>query len=101
MSPLKHAGRSQSGAFPAFLGHGFVPGELPIVLSSRVEATITILWEYLQQAGTIHCFTGVVINNSGAGEAADSSSRLNVKLDLLSPLPSVHNSSHLPKLCEK
>lgn len=64
-------------------------------------ATTTVLWENLQKAGITHCFTRIVINDSSSGEAAASSSWLNAKLDLLSPLPSVHNSSHLPKLCEK
>jgi len=55
----------------------------------------------LQKAHITHCFTCIVINNSNSSKAAASSSWLNVKLDLPSPLPSVHNSSCLPKFCEK
>lgn len=63
--------------------------------------TIKFPWENLWKACTTHCFACIVINNSNSSKAAAYSSWLNVKLDLPSPLPSVHNSSHLPKLCEK
>lgn len=113
MSPLEPTGRSESRAFPRARS-SFPPArvcsrgapycaQLQSCSSAPLPAplTATILWENLQEASGTHCFTCMVINNSSSGEAAASSSGLNVQLDLLSPLPSVHNSSHPPKLCEK
>lgn len=102
---LKAFPRARSGFPPARICSGGAPycAQLQSCSSAPlpVPVTTTILWENLQKAGRTHCFTCMVINNSSSAQAAASSSWLNVKLDLLSPLPSVHNSSHLPKLCEK